>query len=99
MGRGRRLSFDGRVTLAASNAEMGGRKESTMGIDLGARVETADGKSAGLIKYIILDSRTADARAMVVEKGLLFHDDREVRLDDVRSAEGDHVVLKLSEDE
>ena len=70
-----------------------------MKIELGAKVSTADGKEIGTIEKLILNPDTGDVRALVVRKGLLFHRDIEVELDDIVARRDGAARLRYAESE
>jgi len=70
-----------------------------MRIELGARVSTADGKGIGTIEKLILDPDSGDVHSVVVRKGLLFHRDVEVELDDIVGWQDGAVRLRYAESE
>ena len=70
-----------------------------MRIELGAKVSTADGKEIGTIEKLILDPDSGDVHSVVVRKGLLFHRDVEVELDDVVGSQDGAVRLRYAERE
>lgn len=70
-----------------------------MRIELGAKVSTADGKEIGTIEKLILDPESGDVTTVVIRKGLLFHRDIEVELDDVVGQEDGAARLRFAEQE
>jgi uncharacterized protein YrrD len=68
-----------------------------MQVALGAKVRTADGKHVGSIDKLILEPDSGDVRAIVVQKGLLFHDDIEIELDGIVGVDGDVVQVRYTE--
>ena len=66
-------------------------------VELGAKVSTADGKEIGSIDKLILEPDSGDVRAIVVRKGLLFHDDIEIDLDGIAGQERGSVRLRYTE--
>ena len=70
-----------------------------MRIELGAKVSTADGSEIGTIEKLILDPENGDVRTVVVRKGLLFHRDIEVQLDDIVARRDGAARLRYAESE
>lgn len=64
---------------------------------LGAKVMTADDKEIGTIDKLIMEPDSGDVRAIVVRKGLLFHDDIEIDLDGIAGRTQDVVLLRYTE--
>ena len=55
-----------------------------MQIELGTRIRTADGEDVGKVDKLILDPATGAARAVVVRKGFILHEDIVIPLDAVQ---------------
>ena len=68
-----------------------------MQVELGAKVQTADGKQIGSIDKLILEPDSGDIRAIVVQKGLLFSDDIEINLDGIVGLEDGVVQIRYTE--
>src|SRR3954447_1691772 len=67
-----------------------------MHVELGARARTSDGHDAGTVEKLILDSTTAEMKAVVVGKGTLRHAHYEVPMDCLQSPNGDEIRLRYS---
>ena len=70
-----------------------------MRVDLGAEVRTIDGQVVGKIKHLIMDANSGSVLAVVIEKGFLFTDDVEVRLEHLRYGVDDRIELDCTKEE
>src|SRR2546423_15692336 len=70
-----------------------------MQIELGARVRSRDHQDAGTIKNLILDPNTGHVKAVVVEKGLLLHEDVEVPLEALQADDQGQITLTYTAEE
>lgn len=67
-----------------------------MDLKRNSNVVTCDGHKAGTLRRVVLDPATKKVSALVIERGLLFTEDRLVPMDQVERVEDDQVVLKSS---
>lgn len=65
----------------------------------GTSVYTIDGKKAGSLRRVVIDPKTKEVTHIVIEKGLLFKDDKVVPVENVASTSEDKVSLTCSENE
>jgi len=68
-----------------------------MHVELGAKVQTADGKQIGTIDKLIVEPDGRDIHTVVVKKGFLFPDDIEVDLNGIVGTEDGVVQLRYTE--
>ena len=59
-----------------------------------ARVVTADGKAVGHIDRVVIDPRTREVTHVVVQKGLLFTEDKVLPISLISGATDDEVILR-----
>lgn len=70
-----------------------------MQVELGAKVNTADGKEIGTIDKLILEPESGEVKAIVVQKGLLFTRDIEIPLEGIAGQEAGHVRLHATSEQ
>jgi uncharacterized protein YrrD len=59
-----------------------------------AHVFTAGGQDVGKIKRVVVDPKSKELTHLVVQKGLLFTDDKVIPFDEIETATDEKVVLK-----
>lgn len=70
-----------------------------MQVELGAKVNTADGKELGTIDKLILEPESGEVKAIVVQKGLLFTRDVEIPLEGIAGQEAGRVRLHATSEQ
>ncbi len=61
-----------------------------------SKVVASDGETVGTLRRVVIDPGTKELASLVIERGLLFTEDRLVPMDLVERVEEDRVVLKSS---
>lgn len=64
-----------------------------------ARILSSDGEPLGHLERVVIDPHTDEVTHLVLEKGLLFTEERVVSVDEVAASAGDRIALNLSADE
>jgi uncharacterized protein YrrD len=64
-----------------------------------AKVYTSDGKDAGSLHRVVMDPNSKKVTHLVVQKGLLFKEDKVVEVEQVASSSADQIHLKCSLDQ
>lgn len=67
-----------------------------MRVELGAKVQTSDGKDVGAVDQLIVDPGSKEVKSVVVRKGVLLPRDVEIPLDVLESADGRDVRLSYT---
>jgi uncharacterized protein YrrD len=62
----------------------------------GANIVTDDGKDAGILHRVVINPETNDITHIVIQKGLLFKDDKVIDVAKVASTSPEQVVLNCS---
>jgi sporulation protein YlmC with PRC-barrel domain len=61
-----------------------------------ARILSSDGEPVGHLERVVIDPRTDEVTHLVIEKGLLFTEERVVPVEEMSASVGERVELKLS---
>src|ERR1041385_2970667 len=70
-----------------------------MRVEIGVRVQSSDGKDLGAIRNLIVDVESREVRSVVVEKGFLFKEDREVPLGQLTERSNGFIRLNMTSEE